>query len=231
MVLGAGPGGYTAAFRAADLGLEGDAGRALADARRRVPQRRAAYRPRPCCMRPRSSRRRAAMAEHGVGLRPARRSTRRACVTGRTRWSGGSPAASSSWPSSARCGCCGARPLFFRRITCRWSEAGKRARGRRFASASSPQAPSRRASRAAGRSAHHRFHRGAGAASCRNRMLVIGGGIIGLEMATVYDALGVHVSVVELARSAHAGRGSRPAAAARAAHPQALRGHHDWARR
>jgi dihydrolipoamide dehydrogenase len=32
-------------------------------------------------------------------------------------------------------------------------------------------------------------------------MLVIGGGIIGLEMATVYDALGVKVSVVELTRT------------------------------
>jgi dihydrolipoamide dehydrogenase len=31
-----------------------------------------------------------------------------------------------------------------------------------------------------------------------NRLLVIGGGIIGLEMACVYDALGVRVSVVEL---------------------------------
>jgi len=31
------------------------------------------------------------------------------------------------------------------------------------------------------------------------RMLVIGGGIIGLEMATVYDALGAKISVVELA--------------------------------
>ena len=31
-----------------------------------------------------------------------------------------------------------------------------------------------------------------------DRMLVVGGGIIGLEMATVYDALGVRVSVVEL---------------------------------
>jgi dihydrolipoamide dehydrogenase len=30
------------------------------------------------------------------------------------------------------------------------------------------------------------------------RMLVVGGGIIGLEMATVYDALGVNVTVVEL---------------------------------
>ena len=30
------------------------------------------------------------------------------------------------------------------------------------------------------------------------RLLVVGGGIIGLEMATVYSALGVQVSVVEL---------------------------------
>ena len=30
------------------------------------------------------------------------------------------------------------------------------------------------------------------------RMLIIGGGIIGLEMATVYDALGSKISVVEL---------------------------------
>ena len=30
------------------------------------------------------------------------------------------------------------------------------------------------------------------------RLLVVGGGIIGLEMATVYGALGVKVSVVEL---------------------------------
>src|SRR6202035_2840631 len=35
-------------------------------------------------------------------------------------------------------------------------------------------------------------------ADCK-RLLVIGGGIIGLEMACVYDALGVKVSVVELA--------------------------------
>jgi dihydrolipoamide dehydrogenase len=33
------------------------------------------------------------------------------------------------------------------------------------------------------------------------RMLVIGGGIIGLEMACVYDALGVEVSVVELTKT------------------------------
>src|SRR5690606_24758123 len=33
------------------------------------------------------------------------------------------------------------------------------------------------------------------------RMLVVGGGIIGLEMATVYEALGVRVSVVELTKT------------------------------
>ena len=37
--------------------------------------------------------------------------------------------------------------------------------------------------------------------SLPQRMLVVGGGIIGLEMATVYDALGVKVSVVELTRT------------------------------
>ena len=33
------------------------------------------------------------------------------------------------------------------------------------------------------------------------RMLIVGGGIIGLEMATVYDALGVKITVVELTKS------------------------------
>jgi dihydrolipoamide dehydrogenase len=37
--------------------------------------------------------------------------------------------------------------------------------------------------------------------SLPTRMLVVGGGIIGLEMATVYDALGVKVSVVELTKT------------------------------
>ncbi len=37
--------------------------------------------------------------------------------------------------------------------------------------------------------------------SVPKRMLIIGGGIIGLEMATVYDALGAKISVVELADS------------------------------
>ena len=40
VVLGSGPGGYTAAFRAADLGLKTVADRALRHARRRLPERR-----------------------------------------------------------------------------------------------------------------------------------------------------------------------------------------------
>ena len=43
------------------------------------------------------------------------------------------------------------------------------------------------------------------------RMLVIGGGIIGLEMATVYDALGVSVSVVELTPTLTRRASTRPA--------------------
>ena len=40
LVIGSGPGGYTAAFRAADLGPQDDPDRALRDARRRLPERR-----------------------------------------------------------------------------------------------------------------------------------------------------------------------------------------------
>ena len=46
----------------------------------------------------------------------------------------------------------------------------------------------------------HGFDRRARAADIPKRLLVIGGGIIGLEMACVYDALGSEVSVVELTR-------------------------------
>ena len=46
-------------------------------------------------------------------------------------------------------------------------------------------------------------------------LLVVGGGIIGLEMACVYDALGGRVSVVELTDQLIPGMRSRPGAAAR----------------
>ena len=68
LVLGAGPGGYTAAFRAADLGMKVVLVERYADARRRLPQRRLHSRPRRCCMSPRSSTRRKRMARHGVAF-------------------------------------------------------------------------------------------------------------------------------------------------------------------
>ena len=46
--------------------------------------------------------------------------------------------------------------------------------------------------------ARDRLHRRAGAGGMPKRLLVIGGGIIGLEMATVYHALGAKVTIVEL---------------------------------
>ena len=47
---------------------------------------------------------------------------------------------------------------------------------------------------------------------------MIGGGIIGLEMATVYDALGAKVTVVETLDQLMPGRGPRPREAAGEAH-------------
>ncbi len=55
------------------------------------------------------------------------------------------------------------------------------------------------------------------------RMLVVGGGIIGLEMACVYDALGTKVSVVELTPDADARLRSGPGQAAREAPAGPLR--------
>ena len=53
-------------------------------------------------------------------------------------------------------------------------------------------------------------------------MLVIGGGIIGLEMATVYHALGSKITVVELHGRPHSRLRPRSRAAARQAHRKAL---------
>ena len=57
-------------------------------------------------------------------------------------------------------------------------------------------------------------------------MLVIGGGIIGLEMATVYDALGSKITVVELMDQLMPGADKDLVQAAAQAHRQALRSHH-----
>ena len=56
------------------------------------------------------------------------------------------------------------------------------------------------------------------------RLLVIGGGIIGLEMATVYDALGSRGHRRRAAGPAHPGLRPRPRAAAAQAHRGPLRG-------
>ena len=75
-------------------------------------------------------------------------------------------------------------------------------------------------------SAHHGFDRGAGTGRPAGRMLVIGGGIIGLEMASVYEALGAQVSVVELTGQLMPGLRPRPGAAAGEATEDALRADH-----
>ena len=196
VVLGAGPGGYTAAFRAADLGLRGRPGRALRDARRRVPERRlhpvqgAAAR-RAGDRRGRGGRRATASASASP------RSTSTRCARGRTsvvgQLTGGlaglakqrkvevvtGDGAASPAPNAARGrGHDGRlRALHHRRglaapPSCPASRTTTRASSTRPARSSSPEVP--------------------------ERLLVIGGGIIGLEMATVYDALGSEVTVVEL---------------------------------
>ena len=56
------------------------------------------------------------------------------------------------------------------------------------------------------------------------RLLVVGGGIIGLEMACVYDALGAKVTVVELTDGLIPGADRDLVKSAREAHREALRG-------
>ena len=57
------------------------------------------------------------------------------------------------------------------------------------------------------------------------RMLIIGGGIIGLEMATVYDALGSRISVVELMDQLIPGADPDLDQATAQAHTETLRSH------
>ena len=103
LVLGAGPGGYSAAFRSADLGMKTVLVERYADARRRVPERRlhpvegaAAHR--------------RVMDEVEAAGRPRhrtarRRSTSTSCAASRTAWSRSSPAAWPAWPRRARSRC------------------------------------------------------------------------------------------------------------------------------
>jgi dihydrolipoamide dehydrogenase len=118
-----------------------------------------------------------------------------------------SPEASGAWPSSARCAWCVASANSSRRTL----EVDRRRRQRNWSL----------------RASHHRRRLAGGEAAGpplgRPRMmdstdaldladipalLVIGGGIIGLEMACVYDALGSEGDGGRTARPAHAGRRS-----------------------
>ncbi len=155
-VIGAGPGGYTAAFRAADLGLEVTLDRALADARRRVLERRlhSVEGAAACGARHRGS---AATWARTASRSASRRSTRRSCATGRAAWFASSRAASTRWRSSARCASCAARARFASPHSAR-GRARRRARARRLRSMH--HRGRQRADGAAGaaeRSAHHRF--------------------------------------------------------------------------
>ena len=195
LVLGAGPGGYTAAFRAADLGLkvvlvERDA--TLGGVCLNVgciPSQGAAAR--------REGHRR------GRGARRARHrrsASRRSTSTASARWKDG----------------------VVGRLTGGLAGAGQGAQGRgragRRASSPSPNTIEVGDTVVGFENCDHRRRLG-GRHRCRScpttraswtpparssstaipeRLLVIGGGIIGLEMATVYDALGSKVTVVEL---------------------------------
>ena len=101
LVLGAGPGGYSAAFRAADLGLKIVHRRTLRHARRRVPERRL-HPEQGAAARGRGDGRGEPLRRPGRGLWRSRRSTWPSCAPTRTRSSASSPAAWPPWPRCAR---------------------------------------------------------------------------------------------------------------------------------
>ena len=198
-MLGSGPGGYTAAFRAADLGLKV----VLVE---RYPTLGGV------CL--------------NVGCIPSKALLHAAKVHRRGRGDGRTSASSSRKPeididalrgwkdgvvkklTGGLAGLAKARKVTGRRgrrqVHRRRTRSGSRARtGRRpSASTSASSPPGSRAGRSC-RSSHDdpRVIDSTGAlelGGIPKRLLVIGGGIIGLEMATVYDALGSKVTVVEL---------------------------------
>ena len=198
VVLGAGPGGYTAAFRAADLGLDGRPDRALRAARRRLPERRL-HPVQGAAARRAGDRRGRGAARAGDLVRRAGDRRRRRCAAGRTA-SSRELTGGLDGPGQAAQGRGRPRP---RRSSPRRTSCASRARGRRRPSRSSTASspPARSAVRLPGLPDDPRIIDSTGALELDDipeRLLVVGGGIIGLEMATVYDALGSPVTVVEL---------------------------------
>ena len=196
VVLGGGPGGYTAAFRAADLGLLDGPGGALRRARRRVPQRRLhPVEGAPPRRRGHHRRRGGGGARHR--LRRPRDRHRPAADVHRRR--GRHAHQGARRPGEAAQGARGPRHGGV--------HVAARARGRdaggteTIAFAHAIIAAGSQAATIPGLPDDPRIMDSTDALrldEVPERLLVIGGGIIGLEMATVYDALGSRITVVEM---------------------------------
>ena len=205
---------------------EGGAGRALPAPRRRLPQRR---------LHPvegAAARRQGDHRGRGDGRTTAsasasRRSISTSCATGRTAWSakltGGLGGTGQAAQGARWCSGVGAVHRRRTRSRCETADGARRVSFDHaiIAAGSQPAQhpglpPTTRA-----------LMDSTGAlelADVPKRLLVIGGGIIGLEMATVYDALGAKVTVVELIDGLIPGADPRPRQAAAQAHREALRG-------
>ena len=205
LVLGAGPGGYTAAFRAADLGLEVVLVERYEHARRRLPERRLHPVQGAAARRQGDRRGRGAAATHGISLRRAGDRHRRAARLEGRRRRQADRRASTAWPSSARSRSSAATGSFTgphvleRRR--RDGDDDRRASSTAIIAAGSSAARAARSCPTTTRASWTRPARSS-STDVPERLLVIGGGIIGLEMATVYDALG---------SQGHRRRAARPA--------------------
>ena len=198
LVLGAGPGGYSAAFRSADIGMKTVLVERYADARRRLPERRLHSVEGAAAHRRGHGRGEAARPTTASSTaRPKSTSTR--CAASRTAWSRSSPAAWPAWPRRARSRSSPASAASSIRTISKWSAAAAAKKVVKFA----------KAIIAAGSQAvklpfmpdDERVVDSTGALLLKGipkRMLVVGGGIIGLEMATVYSTLGTRIDVVEM---------------------------------
>ena len=198
LVLGAGPGGYSAAFRSADLGMK------------TVLVERYATLGGVClnvgCIPSKALLHTAAVMDEVEDL-PAttasstarRRSTSTSCAASRTAWSRSSPAAWPAWPRRARSRCVTGVGSFLdpHHLEVVGADGGKKVV--KFAKAII--AAGSQAVKLPFMPEDERVVDSTGALllkSIPKRMLVVGGGIIGLEMATVYSTLGTRIDVVEM---------------------------------
>jgi dihydrolipoamide dehydrogenase len=204
LVIGGGPGGYSAAFRAADLGLDVIIVERYADAGRRVPERRLHS------VESAAARRRGGRRGGGAGCtrHQVRRARDRSGCIARLEGQGRRQADRRSGRHGP------GRKVKVMRGTAQFVDPHT-CRGR--TDVGDGRTGDRRSEGAEVRALHHRRRQqsvklpfmpvdprvvdSTGAlllADIPKRMLVIGGGIIGLEMATVYSTLGARIEVVEM---------------------------------